>query len=191
MNNLEPKDLKQGMVFGRLTLIRREKESSSLNWVVQCSCEKKTIKVVRASNILRGATKGCGCLQIEGLKIGMEKAKHGNSRRSKKTKEYKVWEGMKKRCLTDNPKYAIYKNIEVCDRWKSSFQNFLDDMGAIPSNDHSIDRIDNSKGYIEGNVQWVHKLANLMKNKFTDEEYIEMCEKVAAYQATLKQGKGV
>lgn len=45
----------------------------------------------------------------------------------------------------------------------------------------SLDRIDNSKGYIEGNVQWVHKEINRMKGTLSDEEFIEFCTKVAGY----------
>jgi hypothetical protein len=43
----------------------------------------------------------------------------------------------------------------------------------------SLDRIDSLKGYIEGNVQWVHKDINIMKFDFTQEEYIKMCCLVA------------
>lgn len=40
----------------------------------------------------------------------------------------------------------------------------------------SLDRIDSSKGYILGNVQWVHKDINIMKNKFSQEHFINMCK---------------
>lgn len=43
----------------------------------------------------------------------------------------------------------------------------------------SLDRIDSSKGYIEGNVQWVHKKVNLMKNDLSQKEFIDWCKKVA------------
>lgn len=43
----------------------------------------------------------------------------------------------------------------------------------------SLDRIDSSKGYIKGNVQWVHKDINMMKNKLNDEYFINMCKLVA------------
>lgn len=42
----------------------------------------------------------------------------------------------------------------------------------------SLDRIDSSKGYIEGNVQWVHKRINRMKGNMTDEQFIGWCQKV-------------
>lgn len=43
----------------------------------------------------------------------------------------------------------------------------------------SLDRIDSSKGYVLGNVQWVHKDINIMKNKFDNQYFIEMCKKIA------------
>lgn len=44
----------------------------------------------------------------------------------------------------------------------------------------SLDRIDSTKGYVEGNVQWLHKDVNRCKWDFTQEEFIEMCKKVVA-----------
>lgn len=46
------------------------------------------------------------------------------------------------------------------------------------SNLMSLDRIDSSLGYVEGNVQWVCVKYNLMKAHATQEEFIEMCKKV-------------
>ena len=45
----------------------------------------------------------------------------------------------------------------------------------------SLDRIDSSKGYIKGNVQWVHKYVNLMKNRLTQEYFLELCNKITKY----------
>jgi hypothetical protein len=42
-----------------------------------------------------------------------------------------------------------------------------------------LDRVDSSKGYIEGNVQWVHKTINLMKQSFNQKEFIHFCKLVA------------
>lgn len=39
----------------------------------------------------------------------------------------------------------------------------------------SLDRIDSSKGYIEGNVQWVHKSINTMKFNLDQEKFIQFC----------------
>lgn len=43
----------------------------------------------------------------------------------------------------------------------------------------SLDRIDSKKGYQQGNVQWVHKDINNMKQEFDQKYFIEMCKKVA------------
>lgn len=48
-------------------------------------------------------------------------------------------------------------------------------------NTASIDRIDSSKGYIEGNIQWVHKHVNFMKRTYSQEYFIEMCRKITKY----------
>ena len=49
----------------------------------------------------------------------------------------------------------------------------------IPSiKEASLDRIDSSKGYIEGNVQWVTQQANLSKHIMTMEQLYEFCRKV-------------
>jgi hypothetical protein len=74
-----------------------------------------------------------------------------------KTKEYRAWSSMKTRCYNHNAKKNITyktKNIQVCDRWLKSFENFIDDMGKAPSKNHSLDRIDNSKGYFPDNCRW-------------------------------------
>ena len=46
-------------------------------------------------------------------------------------------------------------------------------------NTASVDRIDSSKGYIPINVQWVHKRINIMKWAYSQDYFIELCEKVA------------
>lgn len=46
----------------------------------------------------------------------------------------------------------------------------------------SLDRIDSSKGYVSGNVQWIDKKLQHVKTKLSDAEFIAICQKVAAYQ---------
>lgn len=40
----------------------------------------------------------------------------------------------------------------------------------------SLDRIDSSKGYIKGNIQWVHKDVNIMKNDLDSETFFLYCK---------------
>lgn len=46
----------------------------------------------------------------------------------------------------------------------------------------SLDRIDSSKGYELGNVQWVHKTVNIAKQALTDAEYVEWCRRVVEHR---------
>lgn len=48
----------------------------------------------------------------------------------------------------------------------------------------SLDRIDNAKGYIQGNVRFVSVMANFARNKFADEQLINFCKAVANEMAT-------
>lgn len=43
----------------------------------------------------------------------------------------------------------------------------------------SLDRIDSGKGYTPDNVQWVHKMVNMCKNKYSLESFVGMCKAVA------------
>jgi hypothetical protein len=91
-------------------------------------------------------------------------------------------------------KYQAQADIRGLD-WKITFEYLADllieqdfkcsltgwDIDAMESNNNtaSLDRIDSSKGYIEGNVQWVHKMVNMSKQQYTQEEFINMCTAVA------------
>jgi len=43
----------------------------------------------------------------------------------------------------------------------------------------SVDRIDPSKGYVEGNVQWVSIQINFMKGSLSQEDFVRLCKLVA------------
>lgn len=61
------------------------------------------------------------------------------------------------RCYNEkNQHYSRYggRGILICDEWKESFEAFYADMGSRPSDEHSIDREDNGKGYSKDNCRW-------------------------------------
>lgn len=82
---------------------------------------------------------------------------HGETLGGSPSKEYRVWQKIKQRCL--NPKdeyYHLYggKGIVICDRWLDSFSNFLEDVGRAPNMTSQFKRKDNFKSYSIENCYW-------------------------------------
>jgi hypothetical protein len=83
--------------------------------------------------------------------------KHGDTRARRRAPEYRYWQDMKRRCLNPNAhNYGHYgaRGISVCPEWVNDYEAFLAHVGRRPSPEHSLDRIDNDRGYEPGNVRW-------------------------------------
>ena len=75
----------------------------------------------------------------------------------KDLKEYRLWRAMKARCNCKCYKDSYYQKegIKVCKEWENSFECFLNDMGRIPGDDYSIERINIAEGYCPENCKWI------------------------------------
>lgn len=78
--------------------------------------------------------------------------------------EYRAWVNMIKRC-TEARWAQWYGPITVCEKWRLSYNAFLEDVGRRPSKLHSLDRIESSKGYEPGNVRWSTKAVQSRNTK--------------------------
>lgn len=140
-----------GKAFGRLTVIEfsrvKQTGSGSTQHFWRCRCECGVEKDVDGGCLRRGTTLSCGC-------HGRERStSHGMSNHPL----YQVWLGIKQRCT--NPNSECFKDygargIAMCSRWLNSFADFYADMGDRPTPSHTVERIENAKGYEPGNCRW-------------------------------------
>lgn len=143
-----------GMVFGKLRAIRESavKTSGKVHW--ECECECGSSVSVSAGSLRGGVSMSCGCRTVE---ANIKRSIHGMT----DTPEHKAWRQMLSRCGSEsNPAYGDYggRGISVCERWRSSFENFLSDMGYRPTKKHSIERKNTNGHYEPSNCHWATRL---------------------------------
>jgi hypothetical protein len=157
----------------------REKKKTFV--ILKCDCGE--LKKAYKTNAVRGDHKSCGCNRIKAL------TKHGLFKKDGpkiRPRSYTIWDNMLRR---GNPKTVqanragIYKKLNsrfklVCEEWYN-YEIFLADMGEPPTAKHSLDRIDNNKGYSRDNCRWAthtEQMRNTSRNVWYKINGVRCCQ---------------
>jgi hypothetical protein len=173
-----------GQELGHLTALHPTGKTTRYGvvWLIQCRCGKK-IKM-SLSEFVRGHNKHyprtCGCVRKR-----MRSSKYKGIGDLSHTR----WRNITK--TADRRGYEI--GITISGAWKLfEKQKGLCALTGLPiqlapttmkagTSTASLDRIDSKKGYIKGNVQWVHRDINFMKQAFPQDVFVEWCVRVARH----------
>lgn len=178
----------KGQKFGMLTVIEFDHLNKTRHAVWKCRCECGNETLAQTRYLKNGKKRSCGCQQHQ---IGenhfgwqgvgeislseFNKLKRGAERRNlafNVTIDY-IWDLF----IKQNRRCAV-SNEDIC--FKSMTKKF--DGTA------SLDRIDSSKGYEEGNVWWVHKNVNTMKWDLTLYRFYELIKKIYEFKGMKEIG---
>ena len=159
-----------GKKYGKWTVISNEifrKEGvRATYWKVKCECGFEGFR--SASHLVNNRVKSCkSCAALE---LPFEKSYLNKIKKRAEKMHFEFNLTLEYLMSIFNGKCALSGlEIQFGKHWK-----MMSDQTA------SLDRIDNSKGYIVGNVQWVHKQVNFMKGTMEQKEFIKFCKLISS-----------
>ena len=188
IKSLGIKDDLTGRRFGRLLVIcPHDKRNRAWRWTCHCDCGKETIGI--GAKMKQGFKRSCGCFKAKNVR-----PKYGNKHHGWKGYE-KISASRWKQMLASAKIRHIPFKITIKTAWelyntqnrKCALTGVDIDFGPenVPWRKHegtaSLDRIDSDKPYEVGNVQWVHKDVNYMKQWFDQQHFFTLCKQVVEY----------
>ena len=175
--------------FGRLLVVGlcQERRRNNIVWLCRCDCGNEV--KVPGKDLRYGNTSSCGCLQKEvAAQNAASTRTHGMSH---KTYLYGIWSGIKDRCYNINdPAYINYggRGINMCVEWLNDFAQFAKDVGDRPSEEYTLDRVDNNLGYQKIIVDGLQRNCNLeiVENLRTTRQELQVCMNLLMGTGLLK-----
>lgn len=161
-----------GRVVEKLTVLYKDtkKTSNGCNkWICRCVCGKE--KSISSTALIRANVKSCGQCRAFGCVPGTQYCAIKTSAK-KRGIDFNVSREYLWKLFLEQDRRCAYTNIEI--EFAQTRYDYCHGKTTA-----SLDRKDNTKGYIEGNVQWVHKKVNQIKMDLTEMEFINFCKKVA------------
>jgi len=179
--------------FGRLTAVEYlgTKRGRAL-WLCKCDCGTVASKV--AGDLVSGRTQSCGCLQAE-LRGKSRLKPFGESFLRHKLAQIRIHAKYDNRecLLADRELLRLWRSnchycgsppqeMPQCTLRKTGSRKF---NGVLPLN--GIDRVDNSKGYVAGNVVPCCWRCNQWKKALSASEFVAHAVAIAAHAEVRKE----